>query len=422
MKFSAPLSVLIAVLCNGVCSQEQDPFVVHDKKKKKKHHKHNGLRTSGVACSTTYLTSNDGDFILGVDPDGGLGMCGTGIENIKQNPNYDAVHREGWGASAMVDGSTFYGFSRKYNNGNLETPDPVISTGSTAATSVKVSTGPLKVTHDYEPSSDTDDLFKVTVTYENTSSTQTLTDLRYRRIMDWDLDPTPECYSFFYDGDDPKYLEYATNNGYGSPNPLLKPNPFPDETIGPDDDYEYYYARNGKPYTVIGPCPGSDCPAGGVFDIGPTDQGALWNFQFDSVSIPPMGSFSFKIYFGVADDKAAADTAVNAVGAAMGSYGFTAFGASEDYYRSGSCTDANAGSDYGVHIFAFGELCDLPPGGCVANGDQYCCPNDDSKYNVCSLDSSLNLVTSIKEVSPGTKCCQFYGNRILQQFIDMDCP
>ena len=74
--------------------------------------------------------------------------------------------------------------------------------------------------------------------------------------MDWDIPPTPfhECVSIFLN-DQPKDLEYATDDGFESPNPLI-------DTSNSGIDFS---------------CPtgGSPCP---VFDSGPTDHGA--NFQF----------------------------------------------------------------------------------------------------------------------------------------------
>jgi type IV pilus assembly protein PilY1 len=274
----------------------------------------------------------------------------------------------------------------------------MVFTKSTAKTTVKVTGEPLKITHDFQPSTKTDNLYEISVTYENLSATKTLTDLRYRRVMDFDVPPNifDECISIFYSGGtNPKYLEYAHNDGFLDVNPT---NNVSGNTRG------------------LGPCPGN-CPSGGEMDYGPKDQGALFNLFFENVSIPPGGKFDFKIYYGAAETKTAADAAVNAVGATMGAYAFNAVG--------GSCS-ASDGSNPGVFIFAFSEgpsPCELPPGGCVANGDQYCCANDDSRYNVCTWDNNLNLYPITMPVAPGTKCCQSpWGNRITQQHHLMSCP
>ena len=47
----------------------------------------------------------------------------------------------------------------------------------------------MRVTHDYHPSAANANLYEVSVTIENTGSVA-FTDLRYRRVMDWDVEPT----------------------------------------------------------------------------------------------------------------------------------------------------------------------------------------------------------------------------------------
>lgn len=414
MKFIAPISVLLAVLApNGVRSDEEvDAFVGVGHKG----NHHAGLRTNDVStdCDTTL---ESGALKLGLNAEGTLidgcvGLTYNGHESLRRGG-----YTEGFGASAVVDGTSFWGGkgnARSFGN-NLETPSPITFTGTdTAETKVQISTGPLEVTHQFKPSPESSDLFEITVIYKNTSTTQTLEDLRYRRVMDWDVRPYKDCVSLFTDGANPKYLEYSTNLGFTGVDPSNTP-------LDGNEDY-YYYFKNSK--TLV-KCPGSsECNDEGAFNIGPYDQGAMINFHFDDVTIPPMGTFSFKIYYGASANQAAAATAVDAVGATAGSYAF-APADFVSYYNSGSCTDDSAGSDTGVFIFGFKPFCELPPGGCVANGDQYCCENGVvDKYNVCILDSDLNLVSEIRDMGAGTKCCAFPGSstRILPQFLDAECP
>lgn len=93
------------------------------------------------------------------------------------------------------------------------------TTASTAVSTV-LSASKLKVTHDYHPSPDTPNLYEVSVTLENTSGA-TISDLRYRRSMDWDVYPTPfnECVTIQPDPSLVTNLVNATNDGFMSTDP-----------------------------------------------------------------------------------------------------------------------------------------------------------------------------------------------------------
>ena len=62
------------------------------------------------------------------------------------------------------------------------------STASTALSTVNIE-DTLRVTHDYHPAGATANLYEATVTIENLTETA-LTDIRYRRVIDWDIEPT----------------------------------------------------------------------------------------------------------------------------------------------------------------------------------------------------------------------------------------
>ena len=349
---------------------------------------------------------------LGIDAEGSLINCGAGLQYKKFGTwtevlNYGTLI-DAFGASAKigVGGADFYGGASSAFPGisNLD-PATIQFTTETAKTTVKVTGQPLEITHNFKPSTDTDDLYEITVTYKNTHATDSLTDLRYRRVIDFDV-PQPvvfdECISIFHTS--PKFLEYAHNNPFTSDN-----DPRNDQSLN---------SKSGFASCIPGT---NNCPQapGPNMDFGPNDQGAFFNFHFAGVTIPPGGTFEFNIYYGASANKAAADAAVSAVGATTAAYAFNPDGATN------SCNNTD-GSDPAVFIFAFSEgadPCGLPAGGCVANGDQYCCDGDDSRYNVCTWDNSLNLSPITKPVAPGTKCCQTpYGNRIVLQHPSMACP
>lgn len=479
MKFSN-ISFIAALLLNGVDSNEQQNAAVQEPNKKLQ--EHNGLRGLGV-CDPVGSCANNGDqyccgsdaskymtctwddpvtnplkevvmplapgtkccmtpfgnritqvhlgadcppltpppnvcraviengvIRLGIDDEGSLINCGSGLAYDQWGSgSYSEVLDHGtlseaFGVSATVagpGGSSFYGgASSDLGRKNLEITNPMTFTLESAKTTVNISTGPLEVTHHFQPSPETQNLYQITVTYKNTDPTKTLKDLRYRRVMDFDVVPTySECMSIFYQGTNPQYLEYATNNGF----------------LGVDPSNDVSGNKKGTGFPNL---PG---PLGGIDDFGPMDQGALFNFKFTGVTIPPGGTFSFNIFYGAAADKTGADAAVNAVGATIGAFAFNPSPNS----NWGVCSETD-GSGPGVFIFGFSPVpppCVLPSGGCMANGDQYCCVGDDSRFNVCTWDNSLNLSPIVMDVAPGTKCCQTpYGNRVTQQHPDFSCP
>ena len=243
-------------------------------------------------------------------------------------------YAEGFGVSATIKSTntSFWGGATNPFFSSYLDSKPIISTESEATTVAKVTTGPLKVTHKFAPSKHTKYLYEITVTYKNTSKNETLTDLRYRRNMDWDVYPPwifRECVSIFYDSSsDPKYLEYSTNYGFSTSNPTSD------------------VSRSGT-FT----CPDiRNCPDGGVLNNGPRDNGAMFNFLFKEcghkIKLPPCTKFQFKIYYGAAPNKAAANRAVRAVGSTVTSFAFN------PVTQGGSCSDAD-GTNPGVFIFGF---------------------------------------------------------------------
>ena len=79
------------------------------------------------------------------------------------------------------------------------------------------------MTHDYHPSPDTPNLYEVVVTITNTSGGAAISDVRYRRVMDWDIEPTPFFeYVTMVPGTSPE-LTFTSNDGFASANPLSGP-------------------------------------------------------------------------------------------------------------------------------------------------------------------------------------------------------
>jgi len=259
------------------------------------------LSTNGGAVIT------NGVVMLGVMPNGDLNTAGiipsfggftsippsagTTAVGLRMLPNNmeataDGCLCEGWGAAY---GSTA-GYVDEATTGTAGVgivPVSFLFTPSTATSVVRIAA--LQVTHDFQPSLATTDLYLLNVTLLNTGLT-TMTHVRYDRAMDWDIEPSPfsEYVSIIAGGAPPPALVWSNDNGFCTPNPLAACGPiaFTGPPLGPD-----------------------------VIDSGPYDHGA--NFNFDFGSLPAGASKQFKIYYGAAPTEAEAVAALTAVGVTL---------------------------------------------------------------------------------------------------------
>ncbi|GAB4150232.1 MAG: hypothetical protein Fur0021_12440 [Candidatus Promineifilaceae bacterium] len=181
---------------------------------------------------------------------------------------------EGWGVADSISSVTGWANDSWGGTFNL-TSISYTNNGTTAQSTVQVG-NTFEVTHDYHPSI-SPFLYEVTVTITNTSSSTT--NLRYRRVMDWDVMPTP--YSEYVTIQGAANVLYASNHGFLSPDPL-------------------------SPQSHLG-------LVGDGIDFGPQDQGALFDFDFGLLA--PGSSKTFLLYYGAADTEANALTALATVGA-----------------------------------------------------------------------------------------------------------
>jgi hypothetical protein len=145
----------------------------------------------------------------------------------------------------------------------------------------------IRVTHEFRPFAGSPNLYEAAVTVENLTGTP-LNDLRYRRVMDWDIEPTAFQEYSTIDGDrSSQYLEFSSDDGFASANPLSSR---------------------------------SLILAEGFFtDSGPADHGALFDFGFGALS--PLESKSFRIFYGAAGTETDALAAVTAAQAEVWSLG-----------------------------------------------------------------------------------------------------
>lgn len=222
-------------------------------------------------------------------PSSGTGTTIVGVRYLPTGAEATApgCTCEGWGVSSDSSTSGWADIGGAVNLGlvSFAQPQP-----DTAVSVVKM--GTLTVTHDYHPSA-VPELYEATVTIENTGGLPA-PDVRYRRVMDWDVEPTAFSeYVSIHAGNPPATnLLYSSDDGFASGDPLAAPTSI----------------------LVVGP------PANPDFDdSGPADHGALFDFGFGSLA--PGASRVFKIFYGAAGTEADALAALAGVNAEVWSLG-----------------------------------------------------------------------------------------------------
>ncbi|MFC5703473.1 OmpL47-type beta-barrel domain-containing protein [Cohnella faecalis] len=291
---------------------------------------------------------DNGTVQLGINPEGHFNVEGgteslpsdsttaVGLRYIPTNGEATApgCFCEGWGV-ANADAATgiFAGFANIATDGGAkglvllpetgvtDTADKTKeeSEGSAFKSVVSAGGGRLKVTHHYKPSA-SPNLYEVEITVENTGK-RPIGDLRYRRVMDWDI--APVTFSEFVEihvGEASNVI-LATTDGFQSANPLSSPGPnigTPPTTLHPGSPD--YVARSAS------------------------DQGSLFDFGFGELKAGEKKTF--KTYYGAAENRKEALNALSAVGAEVYSFGIP----------SDPATGAPSLNGPHIFIFAFGEV------------------------------------------------------------------
>jgi len=257
-----------------------------------------GMGTGPLTPRSSGVVIDNGVIQLGVNTQGHLNVpywpdpMGIGYMGLRYMPTggasteYGAL-AEGWGVSnGMVSGYA----NAWAGTGGLSLMS--FEANATSAVSVVGVGGIFEVTHAYKPS-ESAYLYEVEVTIRNVSGQDQ--EALYRRVMDWDIWPTP-------------YYEYVTivnsspvvfrtdTNGFNSSNPLW----FSSYTEGPS-------ASNGYQNLI---------------DYGPSDHGALFDFNFgllagedDPLTQENETILRFSTYYGAAGSEAEALNALARVGA-----------------------------------------------------------------------------------------------------------
>lgn len=268
----------------------------------------NTLNNTDLETTTVYLSNvpgaagiiDNGVVQLGVnrsgslnapggEPSSGTGTTDVGLRYLPTRAEATAPGClcEGWGAADNI--TAVSGWADEAMGPTFGLVIESFFADSQTATSVTRVVDPnnapiFRVTHYYHPSI-TPNLYQVDVTISNIS--QSATELLYRRVMDWDVEPTAFMeYSTIIKGDSTN-LVFTCNDGFSIPDPLSDP------------------FFNGASGTFV--------------DFGPTDQGALFDFNFGFLQ--PGEAKSFRTYYGAAGNEIDALKAITQVGAEAYSFG-----------------------------------------------------------------------------------------------------
>jgi PKD repeat protein len=286
----------------------------------------------------------NGTVQLGVNPTGNLnvpggtlstGSSGTTFVGLRYLPTGGEATApgclcEGWGVADAATGLTGYANIAADGGARYMVVESFVRT-ATEATSIVNVQGKLRVTHAYKPVASTPNLYEAEVTIENISP-NAIADLRYRRVMDWDISPnTFSEYVTIQGTASATDVLFASDNGFASANPLAP--------------------RGGL--------------SGDFVDSGPADHGALFDFKFGSLDAA--AKKTFKIYYGAAGTESDALAALGIVGAEVYSFGQANWNGTGDFRSPGGAPPGTFGKTTGqphTFIFAFkgvGGVIVVPP-------------------------------------------------------------
>jgi protocatechuate 3,4-dioxygenase beta subunit len=293
----------------------------------------------------------NGTVTLGVNPHGQLNVAGppspivgTPLVGLRYNANgWEALsHRspcEGWGvgiANVGISGWANQCFSGAGEGGPVNGLrfGTFSLTADTATSNVFVPNpfNPghdlLQITHQWTPSF-WPNLYQGNVTIRNVNGgfignvNSPVGDIRYRRVLDWDIEPTRAEDFVTIGGIDggvhtPAYLLFSGDNGFEIPDPLRF------ESGAPVD----VFAAIQQSFGVANPVPCgftqnfTNCGRflqPGTGDPIVVDHGAMFDFGFPALA--PGAAHQFAIFYGAAATKEEAEMALYMVGAEVYSYG-----------------------------------------------------------------------------------------------------
>lgn len=303
----------------------------------------------GPREASAFAIIDNGTVMLGVNDEGhfntpfgsgppssGTGTTSVGLRFIPTGAEATAPGClcEGWGAASVGLGVSG-GASVDLSPGVFGLSGVMFgSTPSTATSVVTINGGMgpdvLEVTHAYMPSA-SPNLYEAAVKIKNISGGPA-GDIRYRRVMDWDVEPTA-------------FSEFVTIGGLPATNVLLTHNNGFDGVDPLTPSFGEIFAGGCGSTTNVN-----------FTKCGPADHGAFFEFGFGDLG--PSEEANFKIFYGAAPTEGDAFAALGTVGAEVFSLGFC----NPDLNPScsiGSPSEIPSGAP-NTFIFAFAEVGGTP--------------------------------------------------------------
>jgi len=257
------------------------------------------LFAAGGAQAGAVIINPAGTVAMGINDDGSLNTAtGSIVSNSSRtgvaynfggaaaadwrDATSPGCYCEGWGVSA----GAVSGYANVDSDGgphNLSFGALTGVTASTATATASIATLPgLTVTQVYQPATNAPDaLFRVHVTIANTTGADA-TDVRYVRVMDWDVPPTEfDEYVTIKGTGTTTLLERSHNNGFNTANPL-------------GGDGSITASTEDVDFT----------------DVGIDDHGAYFRFNFGTIKDGE--AYEFDIFYGAAGSERAAINAIAA--------------------------------------------------------------------------------------------------------------
>jgi uncharacterized repeat protein (TIGR01451 family) len=274
----------------------------------------NGTVTLGVNAdgSLNYDCAGAGDSGCPPPSVEGIAPVGLRFTSLNLEATSDGCLCEGWGVAdagsgltggASVDNPTPPAGNTTVDSFSSPSPTEAISTVTVADPSIPGFA--MKVEQDYHTTPLTPNVFVDSVKVTNTGSND-ITDLRYRRAMDWDIEPTAFSEWVTNQGT-PSELKFDSDDGFASVDPLAGPSYIDSEAVC------------GTGYT--GQCQFTDLGSGGQYPtvMSPDDHGGLFDFGFGSLAAGATKTFT--VVYGAADSETNMLNALNASGAQTYSMG-----------------------------------------------------------------------------------------------------
>lgn len=263
--------------------------------------------TGSAATATIALGINNAGHLNTSDTPGGNIVSNSGVTGLAykatdgswRDATSPGCYCEGWGVSASTGSGSVSGYANVSTDGGVNnltagaiSTNAAAGSGSFATTTASLTNTPgLSVQHAYSAADISNALFKSVVTISNNTGA-TINDVRYVRVMDWDVPPT-------------EFNEYVTILGTGTTTLLEKSHNNGFNTANPLNDYGQIYSYCGVDVDFV--------------DCGAADHGAYFRFNFGSLADGE--SVDFTIFYGAERTEALADVAVAAEDIELYSYG-----------------------------------------------------------------------------------------------------